>query len=208
MIAVVDKTQPSDQHLPWVVFPWEAEKEEAGPGDAVTRLLQYIGEDPTRDGLVDTPKRVIKALGEMTSGYHQDPRKILGRVFEMDTDEMVVLSGIRFTSLCEHHMLPFTGVATIGYIPNGKVVGISKLARVTETFARRLQIQERMTKQIAEAIQETLNPFGVGVVLKAHHECMGCRGVLQPDAKMVTSAMFGAMRNLSETRQEFMSFVE
>lgn len=174
---------------------------------AVKTLLAFIGEDPARNGLLDTPQRVVKAWRELTSGYNQNPAEILGRVFEQDCDEMVILRGIRFYSTCEHHMLPFYGEAVVGYLP-GKVVGISKLARLVECYARRLQIQERMTSQIANAIVEHLDAKGVGVILKAHHMCMGCRGVQQSEAEMVTSAMLGRLRESAEARSEFLQFTE
>lgn len=141
---------------------------------------------------------------EMTDGYGKLPAQILDRTFEINHDQMVALSDIQFTSLCEHHLLPFVGTATVGYIP-GRVVGISKLARIVECFARRLQVQERMTEQIAQAIQEHLDPVGVGVVIKAHHSCMGCRGVRQSNALMVTSSLRGSMFDLDATRAEFMA---
>lgn len=168
-------------------------------------LLDAIGEDRNREGLVDTPARVLKALLEMTSGYTDKPEEILATTFEADGyDEMVVLRGIRFTSLCEHHMLPFSGVAHVGYLPKSRVVGLSKLARLVECYAKRLQLQERMTRQIAEALLGHLEPLGAGVVVSAHHSCMGCRGVRQPDAAMVTSAMLGVLRDEPAARAEFM----
>jgi GTP cyclohydrolase I len=171
-------------------------------------LLQHIGEDVTREGLVDTPARVVKAYGEMTVGYHQDPKDILSRTFAMDSDEMIVMRNIRFASLCEHHLLPFTGTAAVAYVPReGRVVGASKLVRLVQCYAKRLQIQERMTSQIASAIQEHLKALGVGVVVKAHHQCMGCRGIEQPDAEMVTSCMLGCMREKPEARAEVMSLL-
>ena len=183
----------------WVQFPWEHNGQ---PEDAVLRLLEYVGEDPGRDGLRGTPGRVCQALDEMTAGYKENPEEILTKTFEVDCDEMVALRGIRFASLCEHHLLPFTGQADVVYIPHKKVVGISKLARLVQCFARRLQIQERMTQEIAHAIHGHLQPLGVGVVIRAHHHCMGCRGVRQPDAEMVTSAMLGFMRNDEKARAE------
>src|SRR5436189_4819220 len=143
--------------------------------EAVVALLRYVGEDPGREGLRDTPARVLKAWREMTSGYDDDPAEILARTFDETSDEMVVLRGISFHSTCEHHMLPFYGQASVGYLP-GKVVGISKLARLVDCFARRLQIQERLTRQIAESIEQHLEARGVGVIVRAHHLCMGCRG--------------------------------
>ena len=171
--------------------------------EAITTLLRYVGEDPSRDGLRDTPGRVARAWREMTSGYDDDPAVILGRTFEESSDEMIILRGISFYSTCEHHLLPFYGTATIGYLP-GKVVGISKLARLVECFARRLQIQERMTRQIAEAVETHLGARGVGVILRAHHLCMGCRGVRQEETEMVTSSMLGTLRSDATSRSEFL----
>ncbi len=169
----------------------------------VVALLTLIGEDPRRDGLLDTPKRVVKAWREMTSGYQEDPAEILSRTFEEASDELVILRGVTFHSLCEHHLLPFHGSASVGYLP-GKVVGISKLARLVHCFARRLQIQERLTRQIASAVEEQLEARGVGVLVRAHHACMGCRGVRLPDAELVTSAMLGTLRSDAGARAEFL----
>lgn len=188
----------------WATFPWET-KEGTGAEDVVVRLLQYIGEDPTRDGLVDTPRRVLKAWKELTRGYDQDPKDILGVCFDQPHDELIMLRDIEFHSTCEHHLLPFYGTATVGYIPDMKVVGISKLARLVECYGRRLQIQERMCSQIAKAVMEHLAPLGVGVVLNAKHMCMGCRGVVKPDATMVTSVMLGRLRDSAQARGEFLT---
>lgn len=209
VIALVDKQKRiEDKRLPWIVFPWETQdKETAGPEDAVVRILQFIGENPNREGLKDTPKRVIKAYGELCGGYAMNPEQILSAVFTEQYDELIALTGIRFTALCEHHLLPFTGEAAIGYIPNGKVVGISKLARLVDCFSRRLQIQERMTNEIAQSIYTILKPKGVAVFIKAHHECMGCRGVKQPSAQMITSSMLGVMRTNDAARAEFLRMV-
>ncbi len=171
--------------------------------EAVKTLLRFIGEDPNRDGLLDTPERVAKAWREMTAGYDEDPAEILSRTFDETIDELIILRGISFYSTCEHHLLPFHGEACVGYMP-GKVVGVSKLARLVNCFARRLQIQERMTQQMAEAIEKHLDARGVGVVLKAHHLCMGCRGVRQQDSEMITSAMLGTLRNDASSRSEFL----
>jgi len=190
-------------HDGWLVFPWEANS--SGPEDAVVRILEMLGEDPNRDGLLNTPKRVIKALVEMTSGYETDPMEDLSVTFAEDVDQMVVLSNIHFNSLCEHHMLPFSGIATVGYIPNGSIVGLSKLARVVDTYSRRLQVQERMTDQIADAITAALNPKGVGVIVSAHHSCMGLRGVRKPSGLMTTSALRGVMKDDGVVRAEFMA---
>ncbi len=170
---------------------------------AVTALLRLIGEDPERDGLVETPRRVVKALLEMTAGYDESPTDILSKTFAEHSDELIILRGIDFHSICEHHLLPFQGVAHVGYLP-GKVVGISKLARLVHCFARRLQIQERMTQQVAHAVETHLEARGVGVIISAHHLCMGCRGVRLPATQLVTSAMLGTLRNSAETRSEFL----
>jgi len=171
--------------------------------DAVRALLHLIGEDTKRDGLRNTPARVVKALLEMTAGYDESPADILATTFAERSDELIVLRGIDFHSVCEHHLLPFQGVAHVGYLP-GKVVGISKLARLVQCFARRLQIQERMTQQIADAVETHLEAQGVGVVVMAHHMCMGCRGVRLPATQLVTSAMLGTLRKQAETRSEFL----
>ena len=179
-------------------FPNEAAAEEA-----VASILRFIGEDPNREGLADTPARVVRAWREMTGGYREDPAEILSRTFDETSDELILLRGISFYSTCEHHLLPFYGEACVGYLP-GKVVGISKLARLVNCFAHRLQVQERMTRQIADAIQEHLEARGVGVVIRAHHLCMGCRGVRQQDTDMVTSSMLGTLRSDATSRSEFL----
>ena len=179
------------------------------PTDIVVQMLRVIGEDPDREGLLDTPKRVVKSWAEIFGGYKEDPAEILSTVFEDGAcDEMVVLKNIEFNSMCEHHMLPFIGKAHIGYLPNGKVVGLSKLARLVDCFARRLQIQEKMTTQIAQSIQEKLNPKGVAVVIEAHHQCMSCRGVKKKNTTMITSSMLGAYRENPAARAEFLSLVK
>lgn len=172
---------------------------------AVVTLLQFVGEDPQRDGLSGTPERVVRAWRELTAGYGEDPAEILSRTFDETSDEMIVLRDISFHSMCEHHLLPFMGTATIGYLP-GKVVGISKLARLVHCFARRLQIQERMTRQVADAVEQHLDARGVGVVVRAQHLCMACRGVRQEETEMVTSAMLGMMRSNPTSRSEFLGF--
>jgi len=188
----------------WVKFPWE---KETGPEDAVVRLLEWIGEDPNREGLLDTPKRVVKAFREMTAGLNVDPHSVLGTVFNENSDQMIVVRGIRFSSMCEHHLLPFTGTAAVGYVPDGKVIGLSKIPRLVEVFAKRPQVQERMTNQVAETLMRCLSPKGVGVVVKAHHSCMGCRGVRQPDAEMITSCVLGCMKDTDAARAELMGFI-
>jgi GTP cyclohydrolase I len=177
---------------------------------AVRTLLRWAGDDPARDGLIETPKRVVKAFEEYFRGYQDDPEAILQKTFEETEgyDEMIVLRGIRFESHCEHHLAPIIGRAWVGYIPNGRVVGISKLARVVEVYAKRLQIQEKMTAQIANAIENALNPQGVAVVIKAEHHCMTTRGIHKPGTDMVTSRMLGIFRDRAITRQEFLSMID
>ncbi|RUP09403.1 GTP cyclohydrolase I FolE [Hyphomicrobium sp.] len=176
---------------------------------AVKTIIRWTGDDPTRDGLQETPSRVAKALEEYFRGYDQDPEAILQKTFEEieGYDEIIVLRGIRFESHCEHHMAPIIGRAWVGYIPDGRVVGISKLARVVDAYAKRLQIQEKMTAQIANTIQDVLKPQGVAVVIKAEHHCMTTRGVHKPGTDMVTSRMLGAFRDNPLTRQEFLAIV-
>lgn len=175
--------------------------------EAVRTLLIFAGEDPGRDGLKDTPKRVTKALLEMTDGYSQDPKKILSTVFDVSYDEIIIVKDIPFTSLCEHHMLVFSGTVDVGYLP-GKVVGLSKIARLVDCFSKRLQIQERLTKQIETSLSECLEAKGVAVVVKANHSCMSCRGVQKPGSVMVTSAMSGVFRDKPEARAEFLDLCQ
>jgi GTP cyclohydrolase IA len=184
--------------------PTRAEVEQA-----VKTIIRWSGDDPTRDGLLETPSRVAKAYEEYFRGYAEDPESILQKTFEEieGYDEMIVLRGIRFESHCEHHMAPIIGRAWVAYIPNGRVVGISKLARVVDAYAKRLQIQEKMTAQIANTIQEVLHPQGVAVVIKAEHHCMTTRGVHKPGTDMVTSRMLGAFRDNPITRQELLAMV-
>ncbi len=177
--------------------------------DAFRTIIRWAGDDPERDGLIETPARITRAFEEYFAGYSQDPALILQKTFEETEgyDEMIVLRGIRFQSHCEHHMAPIVGQAWVAYVPSGRVVGISKLARVVEVYARRLQIQEKMTAQIANTISDVLKPQGVGVVIKATHHCMTTRGVHKPDTELVTSRMLGCFRNNSLTRQEFLTMV-
>lgn len=176
---------------------------------AVRTLLRWAGDDPEREGLRGTPDRVVRAYEEWFAGYAQDPTEILQRTFEEveGYDEMVVLRDIRFESYCEHHVAPIIGTAHVGYLPDHRVVGISKLARIVEAYAKRLQIQEKMTAQIANAIDEVLQPKGVGVVIEAAHQCMTTRGVHKPGVDMVTSTMLGAMRDNASTRREFLAMI-
>ena len=177
--------------------------------EAVRTLLRWSGEDPAREGLIDTPKRVVKAYEDWFSGYALDPDDYLQRTFEEveGYDELIVLRDIQFESHCEHHMAPIIGRAHVGYLPAGKVVGISKLARVVEAYARRFQVQEKMTAQIAGCIQRALHPLGVGVVVEAAHECMTTRGVHKRGVSMVTSTMLGTFREDARTRGEFLQFI-
>jgi len=174
----------------------------------VRAILQEIGEDPERDGLQRTPHRVAKSLRFLTKGYEQDPDTLLnGALFEVTYDEMVLVKDIGFYSQCEHHMLPFFGRAHVGYIPNGKVVGLSKIPRLVEMFGRRLQVQERMTQEVAETIEEVLRPKGVGVVIEAVHLCMMMRGVEQQNSFTITSSLKGAFQDDAKTRSEFMELI-
>ncbi|MEA4812086.1 MAG: GTP cyclohydrolase I FolE [Anaerolineaceae bacterium] len=169
-------------------------------------IIKAIGEDPDREGLVKTPQRVAKAYAELMNGYQQNPQDIInGALFTVEYDQMVVINDIEFYSLCEHHMLPFFGHAHIAYLPKGKVVGLSKIPRIVDMFAHRLQVQERMTQQIAELINEEIKPQGVAVVIEAQHMCMTMRGVKKQEASMTTSAMLGVFRNQLETRLEFLN---
>lgn len=172
------------------------------------QVLSELGEDPQREGLLDTPKRAAKAMQFLTSGYTTDINEVInGAVFTSDNDEMVVVQGIEFYSLCEHHVLPFIGRCHIGYLPNGQVLGLSKFARIVDMFARRLQIQENMTKQIAEAVQEVTGCRGVGVIMEAQHMCMMMRGVQKQNSMMRTSVMLGDFRSNPATRDEFMRLI-
>ncbi len=176
---------------------------------AVREILAAIGEDPNRDGLLDTPKRVAKSYGEILGGYHEDPAAHLERQFEVDHDELVIVKDIPFSSLCEHHMLPFIGTAHIGYIPSaeGKVCGLSKLARLVDGYARRLQVQERLTVQVADALVERLGAAGVVVVMEAEHLCMTMRGVRKPGAMTTTSAVRGLLKENATTRAEALGLI-
>jgi GTP cyclohydrolase I len=178
--------------------------------DAVRTLLRWAGEDPMREGLLDTPQRVVDAYTDWFSGYAIDPSEYLRRTFEETGgyDEMVVLRDIEFESHCEHHMAPIIGRAHVGYLPTGKVVGISKLARVVDVFARRFQVQEKMTAEIARCINDVLQPQGVGVVIEAAHECMTTRGIHKRGVSMITSKMMGTFRSDARTRNEFLTFID
>ena len=182
-------------------------KEEAK--EAVKTLIKWAGDDPTREGLLETPNRVARSYQDFFSGYDEDPREILSKKFrEVEGyDEMIVLKDIRLESHCEHHMVPFIGKAHVGYLPNNKIVGLSKLARVVELFSKRLQIQEKLTAQIANTIDEILKPKGVGVIIEASHLCIATRGIRKETSRMVTSRMLGLFRDNSDTRREFMDII-
>ena len=176
---------------------------------AVRDILEAIGEDPEREGLVRTPNRVARMYEELTAGYHVDPVHLINdAIFDVEYDQMVIVRDIDYYSMCEHHMLPFLGQAHVAYIPDGKVIGLSKIPRIVEMFARRLQVQERMTQQIAEFLDETLHPLGVAVVAEGLHMCAAMRGVKKANARMVTSAMLGTFKENSITRNEFFDHIE
>jgi len=198
-INLIDKSESKESFLP---------KGERVPG-IIRDLLSEIGEDPEREGLIKTPTRVAKAYDFFTSGYGFDPDKLLNSaVFKEDYDEMVLVRDIDFFSLCEHHLLPFFGRAHVAYIPNGKILGLSKIARLVEVMSRRLQVQERLTNQIAKLLQEHLKPLGVAVVMEAQHLCMMMRGVQKMNSVAVTSAMLGTFRKGTDTRMEFMELIK
>jgi GTP cyclohydrolase I len=206
-LAMVDKTglHPGLERPGWVRFPWE-ETAERDAEENVVRMLQFLGEDPGREGLRDTPRRVVKAWRELTAGYAEDPASILRRDFPgHGYDQMVCCRRIQVVSTCEHHLLQFSGWAWVAYIPNERVVGLSKMSRLVKCFMRRLQIQEKLTKQVAEAMQEHLDPKGVGVLVQASHSCMKCRGVMEPESDMVTTALLGAFREPA-VRAEFLTY--
>ncbi|HEY4718296.1 MAG TPA: GTP cyclohydrolase I FolE [Anaerolineales bacterium] len=176
--------------------------------DAVRHILVAVGEDPQREGLVNTPERIARAYGELLAGYRTDPVELMNEaLFDVDYADMVLVRDIEFYSLCEHHMLPFMGRAHVAYIPQGRVIGLSKIPRVVDLFSRRLQVQERMTHQIAEFLCQALNPLGAGVVVEALHLCSMMRGVKKHDARMTTSTMVGTFRSNSATRQEFLDSI-
>ena len=200
-MAPIKTANAADRPLP---RPSESEAEEA-----VRTLIRWAGDDPRREGLIETPNRVVRAFEEWFQGYREDPRELLSKTFEEMNgyDELVILRNIRFESHCEHHLAPIIGQAHIAYLPNRRVVGISKLVRLVEVYAKRLQIQEKMTSQIAQTINEVMQPRGVGVVIEASHECMTTRGVHKTGLTMVTSEMIGALRDDPSTRREFLAVI-
>lgn len=176
--------------------------------DLYRQIIEHIGEDPHREGLLDTPKRAAKAMADLTRGYRQDLDTVINNaIFTTESDEMVIVTGIEFYSLCEHHLLPFLGHCHVGYIPDGKIIGLSKIARIVDVFARRLQVQEMLTHQIATALMDKLAPQGVGVVMEARHMCMMMRGVQKQNSSMKTSAMVGSFRDDLNTRNEFLALI-
>jgi GTP cyclohydrolase I len=202
--APFDKRDERDKDLGWIIFPWEATNPEGDAEDTVARLLQQIGEDPRREGLLETPKRVVRSWKELFGGYALKPEDVLKTQFQKDGyDQMVILRDIEFHSFCEHHMLPFSGTAAVAYIPEQKVVGLSKLARLVDLYAKRLQIQERLTQQVANTLQNVIRPKGTGVIMQAKHHCMLCRGVGKQHSSMITSALTGVFKEPA-VRQEFL----
>ena len=199
------KAQHKDLPMDQAVRPSRTEVEAA-----FHTIIRWTGDNPDRDGLLNTPARLARAYEEYFRGYNEDPETILSTTFEETEgyDEMIILRGIRFESHCEHHIAPIIGRAWVAYIPDGRVVGISKLARIVEVYAKRLQIQEKMTAQIANAINNVLQPQGVGVIIKAEHYCMTARGIMKPGTDLVTSRMLGVFRDNAATRQEFLSMVQ
>lgn len=191
-LVLVDKQDVKYKDKGYIVFPWE--NNEQDDLDIVTRMIEAIGEDPTREGLLDTPKRVVKSWNKIFGGYNQTAEEVLQTAFTEDYDQMIVCKNIEFYSMCEHHMLPFYGKAHIGYIPNEKVVGLSKMPRLLEVFARRMQIQERLTNQVAESMQNIIQPKGAGVIIEAKHHCMVCRGVEKQNSSMITTALTGVFK--------------
>jgi GTP cyclohydrolase I len=202
-------SQVSESERGYTIFDGYAEAPAPTIEDAVGVILNEIGEDPSRQGLVKTPERVSRMYGELTAGYQTDPVALInGALFDVDYDEMVVVKDIEFYSLCEHHMLPFFGHAHVAYIPDGKVIGLSKIPRIVEMYARRLQVQERMTTEIAQFINEILHPKGVAVVVEGAHMCAMMRGVKKAEARMTTSRMLGAFKEDRQLRSEFMAHLE
>jgi GTP cyclohydrolase I len=203
------QTQVAEGDQRYTIFEGYAEAPAPTIENAVRVILNEIGEDPQRQGLVKTPERVSRMFDELTAGYYTDPVKLVnGALFDVDYDEMVVVKDIEFYSMCEHHMLPFFGRAHVAYIPDGKVIGLSKIPRIVEMYARRLQVQERMTSEIAQFLNEVLHPKGVAVVVEGAHMCAMMRGVKKAEARMTTSRMLGAFKEDRQLRAEFMAHLE
>ena len=194
---------------PWLAEDTDGDSTNQAVEEAVRTIIRDIGEDPDRQGLARTPARVQKMYAELTAGYHVDADRLInGAIFEVDYSEMVVVRGISFSSLCEHHLLPFFGTAAVAYIPRGRVIGLSKIPRIVEMYARRLQVQERLTQQIADLLMARLDPKGVGVVVEATHLCATMRGVRKPGTLMTTSAVLGLFRSSDKSRAEFLSHLD
>jgi GTP cyclohydrolase I len=189
----------------WYKFPWETQENDIE--QKIVRILEFIGEDAKREGLIETPKRIVKSWDKLYGGYKQSPKGILSKVFTQKYDEIVLLKNIELYSTCEHHLLPFYGKAHIAYIPNGKVVGISKLARLLECFSRRLQIQERLCNEVVDALEENLKPKGGACIIEAQHFCMTSRGIEKQNSVMTTSALRGAFREKQEAREELLNLI-
>lgn len=198
-LSVIDK-QVGSKYDGYIVFPWEQAEEDAE--HTVAKMIEHLGDNPLREGIIDTPKRVVKSWKTIYGGYSQTPEEVLKTSFNVDYDEMIISKDIEFYSTCEHHMLPFFGKAHIAYIPRANVVGLSKLSRLLEVYARRLQIQERLTNQIADGMMKVMNPLGCGVIIEAKHFCMVCRGVQKKNSTMITSAIRGLFKS-AEVKNEF-----
>ena len=198
-ITVVDK-QIGSKYDGYIVFPWEQAEEDAE--HTVAKMIEHLGDNPLREGIIDTPKRVVKSWKTIYGGYNQTPEEVLKTSFNVDYDEMIISKDIEFYSTCEHHMLPFFGKAHIAYIPRANVVGLSKLSRLLEVYARRMQIQERLTNQIADGMMKVMNPLGCGVIIEAKHFCMVCRGVQKKNSTMITSAIRGLFKS-AEVKNKF-----
>jgi GTP cyclohydrolase I len=195
--------------LPWLPEDADVPDDVGRVAGAIRTIIAGIGEDPDRQGLARTPARVERMYAELTAGYHVDPDRLInGAIFDVDYSEMVVVRGISFSSLCEHHLLPFFGTAAVAYIPRGRVIGLSKIPRIVEMYARRLQVQERLTQEIADLLMARLDPKGVGVVIEATHLCATMRGVRKPGTLMTTSAVLGLFRSNDKTRAEFLSHLD
>ena len=209
--TATEKISGDDVHAHSVALPRERDSvalKDASLREIYAEVLGRLDDDPTRDGLLRTPERIEKSMTFLTRGYQQTLEQVVGSaLFDVDYDEMVIVRDIEFYSMCEHHMLPFFGRAHVAYVPSGKVIGLSKLPRLVDMFARRLQVQERLTRQVADAIIETIQPQGVGVILEAQHLCMMMRGVEKQSSMTTTSAMLGAFRTQTQTRNEFLSLV-
>jgi GTP cyclohydrolase I len=207
-VALVDKTGPDKDMTDWVQFPWERSSGDWGIESNITRIIQFIGDDPTREGLKETPARVAKAFHEIYAGYRIDPVSLLKEFDGEKYDEIILEKNIPFNSTCEHHMLPFSGVAHVAYIPNGPIIGASKMARVVDAFAARLQVQERLTQQVASTLMENIQSVkGAACVIEASHSCMSCRGVRKSGVSLVTSCMLGAFRDKPDARMELLALI-